>query len=535
VDEFPTVQKPPWKIHLIPYSEHSSFTELKEFVAFLRPKRIVPTVGVAGDSGEANAHNMLACFRNLCDMKAAKRDFLMAFGVSSSTGHSKIQKGCSASGQRLPGHIPGEEGDAAGSHDHGLVEQRSPVEDVDEDICSRSPGEAVDAVQSELLGEGMGRLEWGVPCDGEPPQGIAGPSCGVAAACAQASIGVAEGSEKAAAVEASTGKMMAVICDITSSGSPKVLCKDGRESDAVKLLQSITGDAVDSGRAVELLRAAENSVEVALNAFYDGGGSLQSARNFLMPRNASRPSAGAFSGQSPAKRSNAASAPVSTATIRKRATAASKAAAGRQTGSPQAALGPQRSIKSFLSPQCQRAQPSLILHQVHQEHLGSEEHRGSEEHAERASALEMSGGQSSIGQGSSLWAMQGRLSPNCTAIADATAGDQRGGCILREASCVMKDGACSDGAHDKQQQQQQRDECEPCVARGGETLEDATVAQPNWERDLRLSAGSQGKNTPHSTEELMQFALLPLDKCVCLLLVTFDDSSGIPRGSCPLR
>ena len=49
---FKVVEKAPWKIHLVPYSEHSSFPELQEFVAFLRPKLIVPTVGAHGEEGD---------------------------------------------------------------------------------------------------------------------------------------------------------------------------------------------------------------------------------------------------------------------------------------------------------------------------------------------------------------------------------------------------------------------------------------------------------------------------------------------------
>lgn len=73
---FPVHEKPPWKVHLIPYSEHSSFTELQEFVGFLRPRKVVPTVGVSGDRGDANAHKLASYFRHLCDNSGAIRSFI---------------------------------------------------------------------------------------------------------------------------------------------------------------------------------------------------------------------------------------------------------------------------------------------------------------------------------------------------------------------------------------------------------------------------------------------------------------------------
>lgn len=54
---FPTREKGRCKIHLVPYSEHSNYAELREYVSFLKPKQIIPTVGVdeKGMDGKAVA------------------------------------------------------------------------------------------------------------------------------------------------------------------------------------------------------------------------------------------------------------------------------------------------------------------------------------------------------------------------------------------------------------------------------------------------------------------------------------------------
>ncbi|GFR43273.1 hypothetical protein Agub_g4335, partial [Astrephomene gubernaculifera] len=76
---FPVRARGSLSVHLVPYSEHSSYLELREYVRWLRPQQVIPTVGVApGEEGERQRAALLRHFRTLVDETASKARFLAA-------------------------------------------------------------------------------------------------------------------------------------------------------------------------------------------------------------------------------------------------------------------------------------------------------------------------------------------------------------------------------------------------------------------------------------------------------------------------
>lgn len=79
-DGFAVRVKDSCEIHLVPYSEHSSYSELREYIRFLRPKRVIPTVGL--DVGKFDSNHAIAMqkhFSGLVDEMANKHEFLIGF------------------------------------------------------------------------------------------------------------------------------------------------------------------------------------------------------------------------------------------------------------------------------------------------------------------------------------------------------------------------------------------------------------------------------------------------------------------------
>ncbi|CAN6933722.1 unnamed protein product, partial [Brassica oleracea] len=79
-NKFAVKVKDSMEIHLIPYSEHSNYDELREYIKLLRPKRVIPTVGVDVEKMDSReVYKMQKHFSGLVDEMANKKEFLLGF------------------------------------------------------------------------------------------------------------------------------------------------------------------------------------------------------------------------------------------------------------------------------------------------------------------------------------------------------------------------------------------------------------------------------------------------------------------------
>ena len=83
--KFRMVERDQVKVHLVPYSEHSNFEELRQYVEFLRPEHVIPTVGVNGDEVGKKSSKMTDHFKNLMDETASKRKFIQNLSGASAS------------------------------------------------------------------------------------------------------------------------------------------------------------------------------------------------------------------------------------------------------------------------------------------------------------------------------------------------------------------------------------------------------------------------------------------------------------------
>ncbi|CAJ1842765.1 unnamed protein product [Sphenostylis stenocarpa] len=150
---FAVKSKDSFQIHLVPYSEHSNYDELREYVKFLKPKRVVPTVGLDVEKCDSkHADRIRKHFAGLVDETANKHEFLRGFCRSPGELGFKVEKGVSDALE--PGKsvdkevIPLEEPEGGKSIDPDVAEGLSSFMG---DTCTQDPSLLNDEEKEKII------------------------------------------------------------------------------------------------------------------------------------------------------------------------------------------------------------------------------------------------------------------------------------------------------------------------------------------------------------------------------------------------
>lgn len=112
------------EIRLVSYSEHSAFTELVDFVSFLKPRKVIPTVF----SDQSDRNKIVNHFRNLIDKTRAKQQFFVSMKRDASS--AALVKSHVGPTKKRKSDIPrGREVDEPFENcEHGVIELKNLVE-----------------------------------------------------------------------------------------------------------------------------------------------------------------------------------------------------------------------------------------------------------------------------------------------------------------------------------------------------------------------------------------------------------------------
>ncbi|KAL4435464.1 hypothetical protein ABPG77_006226 [Micractinium sp. CCAP 211/92] len=282
-------------VHLVPYSEHSSFAELREYVSFLRPHKVIPTVGVNGNDADNARDKMLKHFRLLVDETASKAKFLAGFRRSSSGGDAegKASPGCRGQQEELGQQEQQEQQEEQGQQETGRTSPAAAAAAAEPQTQQATAADVVDLLSDNEKGvdeedrrqQRQQRHGTGEGSGGGPP------------AADRTGEGDSAATAAAARRAATASVAQQILPDTPGSAGDKEAELDDPRLDQ---LLAVLGEGVSRQRGRQLLSAARGDVQAAVNGFLDSqrGGAAGSDGN-AAPAATTMHARGAAAGASP--------------------------------------------------------------------------------------------------------------------------------------------------------------------------------------------------------------------------------------------